>query len=180
MFSNRAASVLALFALLTLRSSLLTAQDSATGAIRGTVSDASGGRITQALIVAVNAATSRRYTTNSDAEGRFALDLLPPGDYSARVEAPGMSPQVTSSGRRSLPFKRFCRGRLNPRGHMSAQNSLDEDSATAASSFPLYFRRSHENYPYLPPRIPERRERRSHAELGSRSPTIRRRARGIW
>ncbi len=95
MFSNRAASVLAGFALLTLLSSPLTAQDSATGALRGTVSDASGGRITHALIVVVNAATSRRYTTNSDAEGRFALDLLPPGDYSARVEAAGMSPQVT-------------------------------------------------------------------------------------
>jgi hypothetical protein len=95
MFSDRARSILAVFALLTLLSSLLTAQDSSTGTIRGTVSDASGGRITHALIVVVNTATSRRYTANSDAKGRFALDLLPPGDYFARVEALGMSPQVT-------------------------------------------------------------------------------------
>ena len=73
----------------------LTAQDSATGAIRGAVLDAAGGRIPQASIVVVNTATGRRYTATSDAEGRFALELLPPGDYSARAEAQGMSPQVT-------------------------------------------------------------------------------------
>ena len=94
MCSNRAASVLAVLALLTF-SICLAAQDSSTGTIQGTVSDASGGRIAQALIVIVNTATSRRSTASSDAEGRFVLDLLPPGDYSARVEAPGMSPQET-------------------------------------------------------------------------------------
>ena len=73
----------------------LNAQDAATGAMRGTVVDASGGRITQASIVVVNTATGTRYTATSDSEGRFALDLLPPGDYSARVVAEGMSPQVT-------------------------------------------------------------------------------------
>ena len=93
MLSSRAASFL-LF-VITLTSVSLSAQDSSTGAIRGTVSDSSGGRITQALIVVVNTATSRRYTTNSDTEGRFTLSLLPAGDYSARVEAPGMSPQIT-------------------------------------------------------------------------------------
>ena len=69
MFSNRAACVLAIFAFALLAFSFqLTAQDSATGAIRGTVSDASGGRIPQALIVVVNTGTNRRYTVNSDAE----------------------------------------------------------------------------------------------------------------
>jgi hypothetical protein len=72
----------------------LPAQDS-TGAIRGTVLDASGSRIAQASIVAVNMATGTRYIATSNAEGGFALDLLPPGDYSARVTATGMSPQVT-------------------------------------------------------------------------------------
>jgi len=73
----------------------LTAQDSDTGAIRGIVVDPSGGRIAQASIVAVNAATGVRYEATSDAEGRFSLDLLPPGDYTARTVAQGMSPQVT-------------------------------------------------------------------------------------
>jgi len=71
------------------------AQDSDTGSLRGTVSDSAGGRIPQALVVVVNNATGTRYTATSDAEGRFILDQLTPGDYSARVEAQGMSPQVT-------------------------------------------------------------------------------------
>jgi hypothetical protein len=74
---------------------LFFAQDSATGAIHGTVIDPSGSRIAQASIVAINANTAVRYTATSDAEGRFSLDLLPPGDYSARAVAQGMSPQVT-------------------------------------------------------------------------------------
>ena len=41
----------------------------------------------------VNSATGLRYSVTSDAEGRFALELLQPGDYIARAEAPGMSPQ---------------------------------------------------------------------------------------
>jgi hypothetical protein len=68
------------------------AQDSATGSIRGTVA---GARVTQASIVVVNAGTGTQYTATSDSEGHFALELLPPGDYSARVEAQGMSPQVS-------------------------------------------------------------------------------------
>lgn len=69
-------------------------QDAATGAIHGTVMDPTGGRIAQASIVAVNIATSARYAVTSDFEGRFAIDLLPPGDYSLRAVAPGMSPQL--------------------------------------------------------------------------------------
>jgi hypothetical protein len=72
----------------------LAAQD-ATGAIRGAVLDSTGSRIAQASIVVVNTATAARYSATTDAEGNFALDLLPPGDYSARVAAQGMSPQVS-------------------------------------------------------------------------------------
>ncbi len=72
-----------------------SAQDSATGSIRGTVVDSSGAHIVQASIVVVSAATGLRYTATSDLEGTFAFALLPPGDYSARAVAPGMSPQVT-------------------------------------------------------------------------------------
>jgi hypothetical protein len=73
----------------------LAAQDAATGAIHGTVVDLHDLRIPGATIAVVNTATGTRYSASSDAEGRFALDLLPPGDYSARVVAQNMSPQIT-------------------------------------------------------------------------------------
>ena len=73
----------------------LTARDAATGAIHGTVVDLHDLRIPGASIVVVNTATGVRYSATSDAEGRFSLDLLPPGDYSARVVANYMSPQIT-------------------------------------------------------------------------------------
>lgn len=71
------------------------AQDSATGALRGTVLDPSGSRVPQATIVLVNVATGQRHSADSDAEGRFAFDLLPPGDYTVRAVAAGMSPQLS-------------------------------------------------------------------------------------
>ncbi|MGC1226719.1 MAG: carboxypeptidase-like regulatory domain-containing protein, partial [Candidatus Sulfotelmatobacter sp.] len=80
---------------LSLLSLLVFGQDSATGAIHGSVLDPAGGSVARASIVAVNSATGARYSTISDAEGRYSLDLLPPGDYIARVVADKMSPQVT-------------------------------------------------------------------------------------
>jgi hypothetical protein len=74
---------------------LTCAQDAATGAFRGAVSDPSGSRVPQATIVLINVATGARHSTSTDAEGRFALDLLPPGDYTARATAEGMSPQLS-------------------------------------------------------------------------------------
>ncbi len=95
MFSRRTAVFLALIVFTITTFSPSAAQDSATGAIRGTVFDSASGRITQASIVIVNSATGARYTATSNAEGRFAFDLLSAGDYSVRIEAPGMSPQVS-------------------------------------------------------------------------------------
>jgi len=73
------------------------APDAGTGVIRGLVS-ISGGRISHASIAfVINNATEFRYITTSEAGRRFALDLLPPGEYSGSVEAQGMSPQVAES-----------------------------------------------------------------------------------
>lgn len=72
----------------------VSAQDASTGAIRGTVSDPAGSRITGASVALVNTATGFRYVVESNSEGRFTIDLLPPGEYSARVNTPGMSPQL--------------------------------------------------------------------------------------
>lgn len=70
-------------------------QDASTGAIRGTVTDSTGGLLEWAGVVAVNAATGVRYSTATDSQGHFALQMLPPGDYTARAEYRGMSPQET-------------------------------------------------------------------------------------
>jgi len=84
-----------LFAIVLLISACLAAQDSATGAIRGTVMDLSGGRIAQASVAIVNTATGARDVATTDGQGRFAIEMLPSGDYSLRIEAQGMSPEVT-------------------------------------------------------------------------------------
>lgn len=73
----------------------LLAQDASTGAIRGTVVDSSGGRIADATVAVVNDATGFRYSIATDAEGQFAFEMLPPGDYTARASAVNMSPQMS-------------------------------------------------------------------------------------
>ncbi len=75
--------------------SVAWAQDASTGALRGVVLDAQGAVITNADIVAIDVETGVRYHSATDSAGRFVVDLLPPGNYSARAEAEGMSPQIS-------------------------------------------------------------------------------------
>ena len=115
------------------------AQDSGTGAFRGTVLDSTGGRIAQASIVVVNTANGTRYAATSDNEGHFVFDLLPPGDYSARVEASGMSPQITPQlhvdigGTAELEF-RLPVARAQESLTVSATPSLVETQPSAVST----------------------------------------------
>ena len=71
------------------------AQDASTGALRGVVLDAQGAAITSADIVAIRVETGIRYHSATDSAGRFVMELLPPGQYSARAEAEGLSPQIS-------------------------------------------------------------------------------------
>src|SRR5205807_4980236 len=71
------------------------AQDASTGAIRGIVLDPSGNSISGATVALVNDATGLHYEQASDHAGRFAFELLAPGEYSARVAADKMSPQIS-------------------------------------------------------------------------------------
>src|SRR5215469_14849535 len=86
-------NLLGLIAVLALTSFCL-AQDGSTGTLRGTVFDPTDHRVPRATIVLVNNATGFQYQQASDREGNFAFQLLPPGRYSARVTADGMSPQI--------------------------------------------------------------------------------------
>src|SRR6202163_4828599 len=80
---------------LVLVASVAWGQDASTGALRGVVLDAQGAAITTAAIGAIRVNTGIRYHSATDSAGRFAVDLLPPGEYSARAEAEGMSPQIS-------------------------------------------------------------------------------------
>src|SRR5690348_9343449 len=70
-------------------------QDGSTGAIRGVVRDTAGALIPRANTVIIHVSTGPRPTAGSNNESGCAFDLLLPGDYSGRTEAPGMSPQTT-------------------------------------------------------------------------------------
>lgn len=59
------------------------------GAIRGVVTDATGAPIADAQIALLEVTTNSRRAVRSDEAGRFAVSLLPPGDYQLRIEAPG-------------------------------------------------------------------------------------------
>ncbi len=59
------------------------------GALRGTVQDASGGRVAGAKLVLRDAELSFVRETQSDERGEFRMEDLPPGSYSLTVEAPG-------------------------------------------------------------------------------------------
>jgi Carboxypeptidase regulatory-like domain len=75
--------------------SVALGQDASTGALRGVVLDAQGALVTNADIMAIGVETGIRYHSATDSSGRFTVDLLPPGQYSARAEAEGMSPEIS-------------------------------------------------------------------------------------
>lgn len=78
-------------ALLFVVSIFVSAQDGSTAALRGTVADASGARVPHATVTAIQNATGVERTTRTDDEGNFSFQLLPPGEFSVRVEAPGLA-----------------------------------------------------------------------------------------
>jgi hypothetical protein len=73
------------------------AQDVSTGAIHGTGFDPSIRRIAGGSVALVNSATGFRSQRPTNGQGQFAFELLPPGDYTARVTSEGMSPQVSKN-----------------------------------------------------------------------------------
>ncbi len=88
----RMRNLAALMSLALLLSGLTLAQGGATGAISGTVQDASGAVLSGARVVITSEATgqlSRQLTT--DSSGAFTATLLPVGTYSVTVSANGFA-----------------------------------------------------------------------------------------
>jgi hypothetical protein len=65
------------------------AQSATTGALTGTVTDPSGGVISNATVTATNLGTEQSRTATTDANGSYILSLLPPGNYRVTFSAPG-------------------------------------------------------------------------------------------
>src|SRR6267154_40336 len=83
-------TALFVFSLLALLPFALLAQYSR-GSLRGIVNDASGAAVPGAKIVVKADGSSLQREATSDSRGEFRLDDLPPGNYQARVGAPGLA-----------------------------------------------------------------------------------------
>lgn len=69
----------------------LFAQDTTTGAIRGTLQDQTGARIANARVILLEHATGLRRGTITNEDGTFRARLLPVGSYDLKIEVPGMA-----------------------------------------------------------------------------------------
>jgi Carboxypeptidase regulatory-like domain/TonB-dependent Receptor Plug Domain len=82
-----------------LSASVVVSQTSATGALTGTLKDASGAVVPNATVTATNNGTGQVRTTATDSDGSYKFELLFPGDYKLRFEASGFTtseaPSVT-------------------------------------------------------------------------------------
>src|SRR5271169_1564784 len=83
--------ILSFVLLLILSFSALYAQDASTGALRGTVTDASGARVAGAEVRLISAQTGVERTTATSQEGSFVFEMLLPGEYGVQVSAPAMA-----------------------------------------------------------------------------------------
>jgi hypothetical protein len=64
-------------------------QTSTTGAIRGTVTDPQGAVIASATVTVTSQGTAAVRTVVTDKAGQFTVGLLPPGDFTVTIAAPG-------------------------------------------------------------------------------------------
>ncbi|HEX8292195.1 MAG TPA: carboxypeptidase-like regulatory domain-containing protein [Pyrinomonadaceae bacterium] len=74
-----------------------SAQVSPTGAISGSVADASGAVVAGATVTIRNAETNAEYNAQTSENGTFAVPSLPLGLYTAAVKAPGFKQTVVTN-----------------------------------------------------------------------------------
>ena len=61
----------------------------ASAELSGTILDATGAVVANANVIATEVATGRLHETVSNTTGNYVLSVLPPGDYTISVTAPG-------------------------------------------------------------------------------------------
>ncbi len=79
-------------ALLFVMSVIVMAQSTVTGAIGGTVTDPNKKVVPNAAVMVSNIDTNKEATVATDAEGRFQIMALQPGNYILKVSVPGFNP----------------------------------------------------------------------------------------
>src|SRR5262245_47080391 len=71
--------------------SWMSAQTAGTGALTGTVTDSTGGRIPGVQVTATNTANGQTRVTTTVEDGSYRFSLLQPGTYSVKFEARGFA-----------------------------------------------------------------------------------------
>ena len=99
------------------------------GHITGNVRDASGASIPGAQITLINEGTKNAISTVSTSTGTYSFELVNPGTYRLRVEAPGFTPQVTNG------LEVHVQGSLTQDYTLAVGNVADQ--VTVISSAPL-------------------------------------------
>src|SRR5260370_33927026 len=70
-------------------SGVVSAQSSYTAAVRGVVTDASGGAAPGATVTVTESDRNVPHTVTTDSAGRYVVTALPPGRYTLSVELSG-------------------------------------------------------------------------------------------
>src|SRR5690349_20223057 len=96
-FTSRCRAVFLLSTILALFPTTLGAQNPL-GALRGTVQDATGGRVPAARVVVTAANSAIQREAQSDEGGEFRIDGLPPGSYHVTVQAKGFADSSSEVG----------------------------------------------------------------------------------
>src|SRR5215471_18829263 len=89
--------ILLLIATLTALTPSLLAQSAGTGALTGTVRDASGAIIPGVTVTLTSADTNQTRTTITTEDGSYRFSLLPPGNYGVKFTIPGFKTSEVSS-----------------------------------------------------------------------------------
>ena len=71
-------------------SSVVYAQSAVTGAVSGTVTDGSGAVIPGAQVIVTDTGTDAKQTVVTNAEGRYTVGLLKPGNYKITATSTGL------------------------------------------------------------------------------------------